>query len=349
MSGSDDGSEHSGQPEWPTNANDLREKTARDAIIKHAAKKHDWQTKLGPTASPSLVSTVMDIVDALLLEMGPIYWHDDDVCAAIHKERQATLEQDSPTGSPPGKRPRGSDTTKPKDPYTIVEQAVKMREPQFGFLTQAWLRVFWSESATAAASRTYKTEVLDKLTAAELITTEIMVKTILTAMDTWLGKVPIQQDVDLIAPIIQRLFSRARGLAAPKGTSGAISTAIDRTFRDETEGLDPKFKSAADAAYQVELFALGGGYGAMAGSKVPGALQLFRSYEAHGGGRGGPTGGRHNRGGKGGGRGTPQGGRGRDKGDVDTTNKEIECWNCGLKGHPRRLCPKKGKGVEKDE
>lgn len=334
---------------------DLREKEHRDRLILKVSKEHKWDKivdkfkwahgDLSPGAAEdgldvngrqALMKSIIDIVDNVLQVIAPDFWHEEDV----HDKIAATVgqalaerdrEDERPTGdsTPLGaKRQRTASSPKPIVQYTISEQSMEMRKANFGFLRLSWERCLWSPLATAACHTTYKTAVLDKLTAAELITTEAMVKDLLGDMDGWIGRSPSKDDVEKTSTKVQRLFSRSAGLAAPKGAGGAISTAIDRTFTEE--GLDPQFKAATEAAAAVERLALAGGYAAMAGANVKGSLALFRSMREggapRGGGRGGPRGGRGREGGRGGKERVP--------------NPDVVCWNCNEKGHPKYMCTK---------
>ena len=178
-----------------------------------------------------------------------------------------------------------------------------------------------------AASRTYKELITDKVFGAEQITLKAMAESVLKTMDTWQGKIPGDADIELVRPQIERLFARYKAINAPKGVGGAVATAIERHLDDDK--LDPRFKSAAEAATRLENLALAGGFGALAGSGVTGANNLFRNHfrAPRGGGRG--TGGRGDGGRRGGGR-DEGGGRGN-----------VTCWTCGKQGHPARLCPNK--------
>ena len=332
--------------EGRSSATDLREKAHRDQIIERAAKQNNWEKivdrfkhadavntqgkaedGLNTTGRQALMQSLMEAVDQVLQDIAPSFWHETDVEHKVQESVNQALSEREHEKSPTvgAKRAR---TDKPGAPYSLTEQAIEMRRPNFGFLRLAWERCTWSVHATTACHATYKVAVLDKLTAAELITTEAMIKDLLAEMDGWCGRLPTKTEIEKNKTKLERLFSRAQGLAAPKGAGGAISTAIDRTFSEE--GLDPKFKAASTAAAQVEMLALAGGYGAMAGSGVRGALSLYRGMQesgSHRGGRGGPRG---SSGGARGGRGTK----------TKELNPDITCWGCGAKGHPKSQCPK---------
>lgn len=239
---------------------------------------------------------------------------------------------DADPSLPTRKRTRAGKSPK-STPFTALEQAIAERHDDFGFQTPSWKRCKWTPNSTKAAVATYNATVA-KLSGGEKITTKVVVDATAAEMDSWIGRTPGEKDVEKVRKNVERLYTRFRSLNAPGGSSAAVAAAVEKTFDESL--LDSRFRAAADAAAKLELYQLAGPMGAMAANGIKGAAAYWKGQiQPSGGPRGGNP--RNPKP-----KWQPKGkGQADRAGEDDATikNKEIVCFKCNEKGHPKRLCP----------